>query len=280
MNFLRSSLLLAAALGCNIAAAATVQDLKPHELAAFLAKHDTVAVQFTSPDPKCRYCIGAAQAYTQAVAPARDPGIRFVRVQWPVWHKFPDFGQLEKPVGLPEVLLYRRSEVIGGVSGKPGDARTFLAQIQGYRDKPVTTQERHRAYQEAASAKALAALSPEEAASSRRLIRKDVVGQIIAACSKEFPDVATNLQQAYDAWVQGQKPALDKAATVMLTRSSREDAHATNALVVQETDKVRAWTVDALKIPQQGKPQAESCLKFAQNLGSLPDAGKQGTAQP
>jgi hypothetical protein len=279
MNFLRSSLLLAAALGCNIAAAATVQDLKPHELAAFLAKHDTVAVQFTSPDPKCRYCIGAAQAYTQAVAPTRDPGIRFVRVQWPVWHKFPDFGQIEKPLGIPEVLLYRRSEVIGGISGKPKDAGTFLAELQGYRDKPVTTMERHRAYQEAANAKALA-MSPEEEASSRRLIRKDVVGQIVAACSKQFPEVATNLQQAYDAWVQGQKPALDQAATVMLTRSSREDAQATSVLVGQETEKVRAWTVDALKIPQQGKPQAESCLKFARNLGSLPDGGKQGPAQP
>ena len=280
MNFLRSSILLAAALGGNIATAATVQDLKPQELAAYLAKHDTVAVQFTSPDPKCGYCVGAAQAYARAVAPSRDPSIRFVRVQWPVWHKFPDFGQLEKPVGIPEVLLYRRAEVIGGVSGKPGDAASFLAEIERYRAKPVATRERHRALQEAANAKALAGMSAEDEAASRRLIRKDVVGQIVAACGKEFPEVASTMQQAYDAWVQGQKAELDKAATVMLTRSSREDARATSALASQETEKVRAWTADALQIPQQGKPKAESCLKFAQNLGSLPAIGKPAAARP
>lgn len=273
MNSLRISLLLAASLACNIANAASVQDLRPQDLAAFLAKHDTVVVQFTSPDPKCRYCVGAAQAYARAVAPSRDPRIRFVRVQWPVWHKFPDFGTLEKPLGLPEQMVYRRSEVIGSVSGMPAYSTAFLAEIQRIRDNPMKTIDRHRAMQATANAKALATLSAEDQALSRVLIRKDLVGDVLAACSKQFPEVATDVQQAYESWVQAQKPELDRAAVVMLTRSGRDDAFLTSVLVSQESDKLRAWSADDLGIPQTGAPKAESCVKFAHSLGALPGTG-------
>lgn len=272
MNSLRISLLLAASLACNIATAASVQDIRPQDLAAFLAKHDTVVVQFTSPDPKCRYCTDAAPAYARAVAPSRDPGIRFVRVQWPVWHKFPDFGTLEKPLGLPEQMVYRRSEVIGSVSGMPAYSTAFLAEIQRIRDNPMKTADRHRAWQQTGHTRALA-MSAEEEALSRLMIRKDVVGEIIAACSSRFPESAPELQRAYASWVQVQKPELDRAAVVVMTRNSSTDAQVMNAFVRTETWKLQDWSAKDLQIPKEGAAKAESCLKIARSLDSLPGAG-------
>ena len=63
------SMMLAAAQ----AAARPVTELQPQQLEAFIARHEYVVVQLTSPDPGCGYCKGAnrfpdhAKAYQDAL---------------------------------------------------------------------------------------------------------------------------------------------------------------------------------------------------------------------
>lgn len=249
------------------------------DLPAFLAANDTVVVQFTSPDRKCRYCIGADSLFDRAAAPSRDPGIKFARVQWPVWHQFPDFGNIHKPIGLPEQLVFRRGQPIGTVSGRPDSAPALLAQIRQIRANPKDPKDFYRQEQPEA-APAAAPMSAEEEKLMRLLARKDLLGGIASYCAQSFPASAKGMQDAYDAWQQSRKRELDQAALLMLTRSSREDAQAAGALVRDEQRKLQAWTRDSLGIAQERKPTAADCDSIARGLAALPDAAAQVGAQP
>ena len=277
MRLFRNVLLVAAALGCQPAHAASVQELKVQDLAAFLAANDTVVVQFTSPDRKCRYCIGADKLFDRAAAPSRDPGIKFARVQWPIWHQFPDFGKIHKPLGLPEQLVFRRGQAIGTVSGKPESAPVLLAQIRQIRANPKDPKDFYRQEQPEAGP-AAAPMSAEEEKLTRLLARKDLIGGIVSYCARSFPATGNKMQGAYAAWQQSRKSDLDRAMIVMMTRTSREDARATGALVGEEQKKLQAWTAGSLGIAQDRKPTAEDCEKIARGLASLPEAADQAGA--
>jgi len=271
-------MILAAALGGAFASiapahAARVQEVSMRDLPAFLAKNDTVVVQFTSPDPKCRYCIGADKAYDSAVAPARDARVKYVRVQWPVWYKFPDFGKLPKPLGLPEQMVYRRGKAIGTVGGRLQADSDFLARVAQIQANPKEPKDFYRPEQPAVAAPAAPAtpLSAEEQRLTRLMARKDLLGGIVSFCSSAFPAAAPGMQDAYTAWQATHKNALDQAAVVMMTRSSRGDANAASALVRDEQQRLQAWTVGNLGIAQDRKPTAEDCDKIGRGLKSLPE---------
>lgn len=269
MTAFNSALFLAVLFTSHAVQAAPVTDLKPQELAAYLAAHETVVVQFTSPDRKCRYCLGAADAYARAVAPAKDPSVKFARVQWPVWHKFPDFGKVEKPFGLPEQLIYSKSEVIGSVNGKPGDARVFLAKVQQARDNPMNTKDRQRAYMLAAQEPAKP-MSAHEERLVRIMARKDLLTEFLSICEQRFPGVRSKVRKAHHDWVQSQEKDLDRAAIVMLARSNHEDAKLTLSLADEENGKLQTWVTGDLAILPRKSPEAGDCLKLANSLGSLP----------
>lgn len=244
------------------------------DLPAFLARNDTVVVQFTSPDPKCRYCIGADRAFDKAVAPARDAKVRYVRVQWPVWHKFPDFGKLPKPIGLPEQMVFRRGTAIGTVGGRLEDSSDFLAKVAQIQANPKDPKDFYRDLQAAAPAAPAtpaAPLSAEEERLTRLMARKDLLGGIVTFCARTFPAAGPGVQDAYGAWQATHKPALDQAAVVMMARSSRSDAAAASAVVRDEQQRLQAWTVGSLGISQDRKPTAEDCEKIGRGLTSLPE---------
>jgi len=272
-------------IGCMLAAvlasaapahAARVQEVRMQDLPAFLTRNDTVVVQFTSPDPKCRYCIGADKAFDNAVAPARDPKIRYVRVQWPVWHKFPDFGKLPKPIGLPEQMVFRRGTAIGSVGGRIEDTSGFLAKVAHIEANPKDPKDFYRELQAAVPAPAapaapVAPLSAEEERLTRLMARKDLLGGIVTFCARTFPATAPGVQEAYGAWQAAHQPALDEAAVVMMARSSRSDAAAASALVRDEQQQLRAWTVGSLGIGEDRKPTAADCETIGRGLKSLPE---------
>jgi len=275
MHLLRTSLFLAA-LGGIVAApvhAARVQEVRMQDLPAFLAKNDTVVVQFTSPDPKCRYCIGADKAFDAAVAPARDARVKYVRVQWPVWHKFPDFGKLTKPIGLPEQMVFRRGTAIGTVSGRlhgDSDLLAKVAQIQANPKHPGDFYREEQPTVPAAAAPTAPAtpMSAEELRLTRLLARKDLLAGIASYCGR-LPGSGASLQQALDGWTAKHKTELDRASLVMLSRSSREDAAATSAIVREETGTLSAWT-RSLGIPADRNAALEDCEKIARGFAAMP----------
>ena len=120
-----------------IAQAANVKELKPAELAGFLARHDDAVVQLTSPNPSCTYCVGADRTFDQAAALPHRQGLVFARVQWSPWNKFPDFGALITEVyGLPSHFVFHRAKVVANVAGRPASATQLLAQIDDAIDHP------------------------------------------------------------------------------------------------------------------------------------------------
>lgn len=242
-------------------------------LAAYLAQHETVVVQFTSPDPKCRYCIGADRLFDQAVAPARDPKVKYVRVQWPVWHRFPDFGSIHKPIGLPDHIVFQRGRAIGTIAGRQDQPDGFLAKVAEVRANPRDPKDFYRQEQPAVPAAPAAPATPlsaEEARLTRLMARKDLLGGIVGFCANTFPATATAMQDAYTAWQAAHKTGLDAAAVVMLTRTSRGDAGAASTLMRDEQERQQAWTVGSLGIAQDRKPSAADCEKIGRNLNTLP----------
>lgn len=123
-------------------------------------------------------------------------------------------------------------------------------------------------------------LSAEEDNLTRLMARKDLIGAIVSHCAQAFPASEKKMQDAFAAWQQPRKSALDQAAMVMLTRSSREDANAAGALVRDEQKKLQAWVAQDLGIPQDRKPTLEDCTRIAQGLASLPDAAGPAGARP
>ncbi len=281
MPSLRTGFLLAAVLAGAVATsahAARVQELRMQNLAAYLAKNETVVVQFTSPDPKCRYCIGADKAFDKAVAPASDPKVKYVRVQWPVWYKFPDFGSIQKPIGLPEQMVFQRGRAIGTITGRLDRPDGFLAKVAAVQANPKDPKDFYRQEQPAVPAPAAPAtpatpMSAEEARLTRLMARKDLLGGIVGFCANTFPATAPAMQDAYTAWQAAHKTGLDGAAVVMLTRTSRSDASAASALVRDEQERLQAWTVGSLGIAQDRKPTAADCEKIGRNLKTLPEIG-------
>lgn len=284
MPSLRTGLLFAAVLAGSAAYptrpahAARVQEVRMQDLAAYLARNEAVVVQFTSPDPKCRYCIGADRIFDTAVAPARDPKVKYVRVQWPVWHRFPDFGSIQKPLGLPEQMVFQRGRAIGSIGGRLDRPEDFLAKVAEVRANPKEPKDFYRQVQPAvpapvpgAAAAPVAPMSPEEARLTRLMARKDLLGGIVGFCAHAFPATAPGVQEAYAAWQAAHKTGLDQAAVVMMTRTSRADASAAGALVRDEQQRLQAWTVDSLGIAQDRKPTATDCEKIGRALRSLPE---------
>lgn len=136
------------------------------------------------------------------------------------------------------------------------------------------------AAREPAPQPAQAQQSSEEDKLTRLLARKDLIGAIVSHCAQAFPASQKKMQDAFAAWQQPRQSALDQAAMVMLTRSSREDADAAGALVRDEQQKLQTWVARDLGIPQERKPTLEDCNRIAQGLASLPDAAGPAGARP
>ncbi|MEW6373620.1 MAG: hypothetical protein AB1584_22100 [Pseudomonadota bacterium] len=125
-----------------------------------------------------------------------------------------------------------------------------------------------------------APLSTDEESLTRLIARKDLIGAIVSHCAQAFPASQKKMQDAFAAWQQPRQSALEQAAMVMLTRSSREDADAAGALVRDEQQKLQTWVARDLGIPQERKPTLEDCNRIAQGLASLPDAAGPAGARP
>ncbi len=96
---------------------AEVVEVAPGNLLAYLETHKDVVVQFTSPDRKCGYCIGADKAFEQ-FAERNGGRVSYVRVQWSPWHKTPDaLREKFRIIAMPEHICIRNGKKVRAYPG-------------------------------------------------------------------------------------------------------------------------------------------------------------------
>ena len=266
------TLLAAAILAAASAHAAPVTELSPDKLAAYVAKNELAVVQFTSPDPKCRYCIGADKTFDQAAAQAKNPKMKFARVQWPVWHKMPNFAPIFENVGIPRQMVFRGGKEMQSASGRPENAQVLLQHIDEILALPPAPGKHYDATASvpaSASAAPHTPMTPEQQDATRVMIRRDFHAAVTQGCAQMFPKQADQYQKAFDQWRSSRKDKLRQGELLLVTRVSREDAKETTVLTEAEQKAIKAWQVDKLGISMDRAPQIKDCDKITSSLESL-----------
>ncbi|WP_445230588.1 thioredoxin family protein [Duganella rhizosphaerae] len=251
------------------AAAAPVAELKPDQLAVYVAGHEYVVVQLTSPDPGCGYCKGADKIFDQAAAAPHRPALAYVRVQWSPWRQIPDFGKLMPVYGVPMQYVFKQGKLLGDVSGRPAGAQDFLAKV----DEVIADPPANRAAVEPAAATPeapSAPLSDAEQGALRQMIRRDSLKLVTGMCASRYTEHAKMYQDALQAWSGARQAGLKQAATLMLARTSGADAAAMGKLVDAEQKAMQAWHTDKLGLSMQKAPTMADCDKIAAGLKDLP----------
>jgi hypothetical protein len=246
--------------------AAPVTELKPQELAAFVASHEYVVVQLTSPDPGCGYCKGADKTFDQAAALPHEPKLAYARVQWKPWRNIPDFGALMKVYGVPEQFVFLKGKVLGDTGGRPASAQVLLARVDEVIADPPALRQKPEAVAEAPAKP----LSEAERATIKLGIRRDFLTAVSGACGRLFPDHAASYTSAVQDWRKSNEAGLKQADVLMLARSSRADAKAIGPLAEEEKRTLQGWQTGKLGISQQKAPSMADCDKLTSSLGTLP----------
>lgn len=103
-----------------------VPEIAASDLSSYLKGNDKVVVLFTSPDPKCGFCVGADKGFEQAVGRLLSQGgeaaqWRYVKVQWPRWNQFPEPIKALGVGGVPGRWAFVRASVVGTADGRELD---------------------------------------------------------------------------------------------------------------------------------------------------------------
>jgi len=258
-------MLLAIVAWGGTATAAAVKELRPDELAAFVAAHEYAVVQMTSSDPGCGYCKGADKLFDQAAALPHKPALVFARVQWTPWRQIPDFGGLIEIGWVPQQPVFHKGKLLGRVDGQQKSAASLLVKIdEVIADPPVA-----RLTRDAPSAKLAVPLSDAEKGAVRLGIRRDFLDGVSRACGGRFSERAANYQQAVQTWRSTNEARLKQANLLLISRSG-EDAKAMAALVDEEKQTLQAWQANRLGISMRTAPQVADCDKIFASLTSLP----------
>jgi hypothetical protein len=263
---MRWSIVGVGSLLAQVCVAAPVTELIPQELAAFVAKHEYVVVQMTSPDLNCGYCKGADDTFDRAAALPHEPKLVYARVQWKPWREIPDFGPLVRVYGVPEQYVFRNGKALGGTGGRPASAAGLLTQV----DQVIADPSFLRPKQEPVADQPVQPLSDTERASVKLGIRRDFLTAVSSACGRLFPTHKANYDGAVQSWRAANEAGLKQADVLMLTRTSRADALAMRPLAEEEKRSLQSWQTGKLGISQQGAPTMADCDKFYSSLAGLP----------
>lgn len=111
-----------------------VWEVDAEALAEFLRRHARVAVQFTSPDPNCAFCVQSYQSFDE-VARTHRGGVKFVRVQWmPYAHAPSVVYQAYELRVVPGVVLFQNRQVAGKLLGAPSVPKLHAQLKQSFGD--------------------------------------------------------------------------------------------------------------------------------------------------
>lgn len=272
MKFMKFAVAAGAALGCTMAYAAKVTELKPTEVDAFLSRPGYVVVQLTSPDRGCTYCIGADRTFDQAAAESSAPDTVFARVQWPLWHKAPNLGSRIGTGGVPRQIVFKDGKEQRQAGGRPQSASALLAHIDKIRQL-LPAPGRDVTQDSMPEPAAPAPQTPLTAAQQdvlRLYTRKDLFKELVAACGKVTPPKAVAYDRALQTWTVAHAAALNQAAMLKLSRTSRADASEETALAQRDMRDMEAWMAKELNMTRARGPDAHSCGVLAAHL----EAGK------
>ncbi len=248
---------LALTLGC--AAQAQVQALSAQDLPAFLAAHEVAVVQYTSPDTKCGYCVGADKPFDLMAALSFDPRRGYARVQWKPWQQFPSFpAGVQATAKIPMMHIYVHGQFAGQYEGRPGDAL----------DMPM------RVYQSVARQLASRSpLSPDTplTAQQRRLtqvfVRMSLLQSMLLTCAQKSPQQLPSLQAALR---RALKPLQGEVEAASRLGDSDPDRWPGMGEIAQAQIQQReAWMTRTLKLPSSTLDEG-SCAQVAQGIGSWP----------
>lgn len=259
--------------------AATVTELKPTELGAFLGRHEHAVVQLTSPNPSCKYCVGADHTFDQAAALARRQGLAFARVQWSPWNKYPDFSTLGFQVyGLPIHVVFQNARVVADLGGRPSGGADFFAKVEDAIDHPpargtlvhllapATPANPAAPAVPAPAAPAATPYTDEQLRTVRLGIRGEALGVIAGACGRRFPARAQHYTDTVQAWRQANDAQLNQAALLAMTAGSRSGMQ---ALVDAEQGRLKSWQVNTLGIPMSKSPLQADCDKVVAGIAAM-----------
>ena len=280
-----AALAVVMAVGTAGAQAATVTELKSAELGAFLARHEHAVVQLTSPNPSCKYCVGADHTFDQAAALARRQGLAFARVQWSPWNKYPDFSTLGFRVyAVPIQVVFRNARVVADLGGRPSSGADFLAKVEDAIDhppardtlvhllgpttpaNPATPATSPAPAVPAPAAPAATPYTDEQLGTVRLGIRGEMLGVIAGACGRRFPARAQHYSDTVQAWRQANEAQLNQAALLAMTAGSRSDMQ---ALIDAEQGRLKSWQVDTLGIPMNKAPLQADCDKVVTGIAAM-----------
>lgn len=259
MNVRAWSWPLVAAVLSSTATAAQVTELKPSEVAAFVARHEQAIVQVTSPDRKCGYCIDADKKLDKVAAAAGDRKIAFGRVQYAPWRDIPDFGELMTVYGVPTQAVFRNGKQIGDVSFFRPDPASFYANLDTLLTGPAK-----KSVAAATPMPAPKPLTADENAAVRLTVRHDMVRGVLEQCGKRFPAHAGKYRNAVTEWQTPRMDDLNKG-TRLIFGGERD----MKPLINEEYTAMRKWQSTELGIPMTKKVEAADCDRFAAGIATL-----------
>jgi hypothetical protein len=251
-------------------ATAAVTELKPQDVAAFVARHPMAVVQFTSPDRGCGYCKGADETFDEVAAQPSMNAVRFARVQWSPWRKTPDFGELLQVYGVPEQQVFRNGRSVGAAGGRPADAEQLAAKIEALLEPQAA------AAPVAGAPSRPGPLSAEQGEDIRLGVRHTVMQAVARACGQRFAGQSDRWQTQLAHWVGKNQAALDRGARLVLQHTAPGEDSAPRQLRQDEQRALQAWQIQHLGIAMDSPPREQDCQRMLDGLGAgAPDAPRQ-----
>lgn len=261
MNLHAWILPLAAAALSTAAGAAAVVELKPSEVAAFVARHEYAIVQVTSPDRKCGYCIGADKNFDAVAAAAGDRKFGFARVQYTPWREIPDFGTLMPVFGVPEHTIFRDGKRVGRTDVYREKPAAFYARVDAVLAAPPVKP--GPGIVQRAPQPAPEPMDAAETADLRLMVRRDLLQAAMNECGKRFPAGADKYGAAVKSWEASRKEALNRGA--MLFLRGRGDP---KQFAGEEVEALKQWMA-GLGIGMQKKAESADCDRMVGAMAAL-----------
>jgi hypothetical protein len=268
MKYLKWLALLSAGSAWSLCAvAAPVTELAAGELAGFVARHEHVVVQFTSPDWNCTYCIGADRTFDGAAAASTDPGLVFARIQWPRYQHVPDLKPLVGNLwGMPAHIVFKNGSVHRFANGRPFSAQLLLRQFGDMLGQPAEPGVANKVYSPAPSRQPL---TVEE----QRLVdldfRRIYLDKVVSNCGRHFPEHHAQYRTVVRAWQERRWPELDQAITLQALHTGATDAATINAIFAgghKAMGQLQVRTVGHFSRP----PSAQVCTTVIEDIVALP----------
>lgn len=256
---LLAPLLCGLGLGLAGLAQAQVQLLSTQELPDFLAAHEVAVIQYTSPDPKCGFCVGADKPFDAMAALAFDPRRGYARVQWQPWRQFPAFpAGLQATDKIPMVHVYVRGQFAGQYEGRPSHML----------DIPVKVYETVSRVQSAqAPQKPLGPLNAAQLRSAQIFLRLSLMQSLMLDCAQKAPALLPRLQAAMKEALKPLQAELEPASRLGDTLEGRWPGMGEAAQA--QIQRRQTWLTQTLGLPG-GAVDERSCAKVAQGLASWP----------